>query len=58
MDTKKNELIGQYKNGGRGWMPTGEPVKVKTHDFLDRQGPGKAIRTGSTTSPRPPPAPD
>ncbi|MGX1115690.1 hypothetical protein RKD37_001053 [Streptomyces ambofaciens] len=46
MDTKKNELIGQYKNGGRGWMPTGEPVKVKTHDFLDRQGSAKAIPYG------------
>ncbi|MGA5807410.1 ISAzo13 family transposase [Streptomyces cellulosae] len=46
VDTKKKELIGQYKNGGREWMPTGEPVKVKTHDFLDRQGPGKAIPYG------------
>src|SRR4051812_4486021 len=42
VDTKKKELVGQYKNGGREWLPKGEPAKVKTHDFLDRQGPGKA----------------
>ncbi|MDQ1005731.1 hypothetical protein QFZ82_000215 [Streptomyces sp. V4I23] len=46
VDTKKKELVGEYKNGGREWMPAGEPVKVKTHDFLDRQGPGKAIPYG------------
>lgn len=46
VDTKKKELVGQYKNGGREWAPTGEPVQVKTHDFLDRQGPGKAIPYG------------
>ncbi|WP_438289645.1 ISAzo13 family transposase [Streptomyces sp. HUAS TT7] len=46
VDTKKKELVGQYKNGGREWMPADEPVQVKTHDFLDRQGPGKAIPYG------------
>ncbi|MEV7952832.1 ISAzo13 family transposase [Streptomyces sp. NPDC088141] len=46
VDTKKKELVGQYKNAGREWQPAGEPVKVKTHDFLDRQGPGKAIPYG------------
>lgn len=46
VDTKKKELVGQYKNGGREWAPTGGPVQVKTHDFLDRQGPGKAIPYG------------
>ncbi|MFF5011405.1 ISAzo13 family transposase, partial [Streptomyces phaeochromogenes] len=46
VDTKKKELVGDYKNAGRKWRPTGEPVLVKTHDFLDRQGPGKAIPYG------------
>ncbi|WP_327242291.1 ISAzo13 family transposase [Streptomyces sp. NBC_01320] len=46
VDSKKKELVGQYKNAGREWQPGGEPVKVKTHDFLDREGPGKAIPYG------------
>lgn len=52
VDTKKKELVGDYKNAGRRWRSAREPVQVRTHDFLDRQGPGKAIRMGSTTSPR------
>jgi hypothetical protein len=35
-----------YKNAGHQWRPAHEPVLVKTHDFLDRQGPGKAIPYG------------
>ncbi|GHG83674.1 ISAzo13 family transposase [Streptomyces griseocarneus] len=46
VDTKKKELVGDYKNNGRQWRPAGEPAKVKTHDFLDRQGSGKAIPYG------------
>jgi len=46
VDTKKKELVGEYKNGGREWGPAGRPVQVKTHDFLDRQGQGKAIPYG------------
>lgn len=46
VDSKKKELVGQYKNAGRAWQPTGDPVQVKTHDFLDREGPGKAIPYG------------
>jgi transposase len=46
VDSKKKELVGQYKNAGREWQPTGDPVRVKTHDFLDREGPGKAIPYG------------
>ncbi|WP_331758488.1 ISAzo13 family transposase [Streptomyces anulatus] len=46
VDTKKKELVGQYKNGGREWRPKGLPTQVRTHDFLDRQGPGKAIPYG------------
>ncbi|MFE4518052.1 ISAzo13 family transposase [Kitasatospora sp. NPDC056783] len=46
VDAKKKELVGEYKNAGRDWRPEGEPAQVKTHDFLDRQGPGKAIPYG------------
>ena len=45
VDTKKKELVGQYKNGGREWRPTGEPEPVKVHDFpIDQLG--KAIPYG------------
>jgi len=35
VDTKKKELVGDYKNNGREWSPAGEPVPVKVHDFID-----------------------
>ncbi|SCC93421.1 conserved hypothetical protein [Thiomonas sp. X19] len=35
VDTKKKELVGPYKNNGREWHPSGEPVQVKVHDFVD-----------------------
>ena len=36
VDTKKKELVGQFRNGGREWQPTGKPEKVKVHDFIDK----------------------
>lgn len=45
VDTKKKELVGQYRNGGREWQPKGKPEKVKVHDFIDK-GLGKAIPYG------------
>ena len=45
MDTKKKELVGNYKNAGRGWHLAGEPTAVHTHDFPDAD-PGKAIPYG------------
>jgi len=45
VDTKKKELIGNYKNGGREIAPTGRPILVNTHDFMDREL-GKAIPYG------------
>jgi hypothetical protein len=33
IDCKKKELLGDYKNGGREWEPTGHPVQVQGHDF-------------------------
>jgi hypothetical protein len=37
VDTKKKELVGAYKNAGQEWLPGGEPVKVKVHDFIDKE---------------------
>ncbi|EQD52911.1 Transposase, Rhodopirellula-type, partial [mine drainage metagenome] len=45
MDTKKKELVGDFKNGGREWRPRGEPEPVRVHDFLLPQK-GKAIPYG------------
>ena len=45
VDTKKKELVGPYRNGGREWQPKGEPEEVKVHDFIDK-GAGKAIPYG------------
>ena len=47
VDTKKKELIGDFKNGGRAWRPTGMPDRVRVHDFLiAAPGHGKAIPYG------------
>jgi hypothetical protein len=45
VDTKKKELVGNYKNAGREWQPKGEPVEVDVHDFPD-PAVGKAIPYG------------
>jgi Rhodopirellula transposase DDE domain len=45
VDTKKKELVGDFKNAGREWRPQGEPDKVRVHDFLDKEL-GKAIPYG------------
>jgi hypothetical protein len=42
VDTKKKELVGEFKNTGREWRPAGEPAAVSTHDFPDAEL-GKAI---------------
>jgi hypothetical protein len=34
-DTKKEELVGPYKNNGAEWRPAGTPERVKVHDFID-----------------------
>jgi transposase len=33
--SKKKELVGSFKNGGREWRPKGNPAKVNVHDFPD-----------------------
>jgi transposase len=45
VDTKKKELIGDFKNGGREWRPKGKPRRVRVHDFLLPEK-GKAIPYG------------
>lgn len=45
VDTKKKELVGEYKNLGEEWQLKGSPVKVKVHDFPDKNL-GKAIPYG------------
>jgi transposase len=45
VDTKKKELIGNYKNAGKEWQPKGTPIEVNGHDFPDKEL-GKAIPYG------------
>ncbi len=45
VDTKKKELVGDFKNHGREWRPGGDPENVRVHDFLDKKL-GKAIPYG------------
>lgn len=45
IDTKKKELVGEFRNPGQEWERAGEPVEVKVHDFPDK-GVGKAIPYG------------
>jgi len=45
VDTKKKELVGDYKNPGQEWQPQGEPEEVRVHDFPDKEL-GKAIPYG------------
>lgn len=45
VDTKKKELIGEYKNAGSDYQPQGRPLDVNVHDFIDKDL-GKAIPYG------------
>jgi Rhodopirellula transposase DDE domain len=45
VDTKKKELIGNYRNGGSDWRPKGDPHRVKVHDFEDKEL-GKVVPYG------------
>jgi hypothetical protein len=45
VDTKKKELVGEFKNAGQEWERQGEPTKVNVHDFPDKKL-GKAIPYG------------
>jgi len=37
VDTKKKELVGNYRDAGSEWLPKGDPRCVKVHDFADKQ---------------------
>jgi hypothetical protein len=45
VDTKKKEMIGNFKNAGTEWRPKGNPIEVEDHDFLKKEL-GKAIPYG------------
>lgn len=45
VDTKKKELVGDFKNAGKTWRPKGQSEEVRVHDFLDKKL-GKAIPYG------------
>jgi len=45
VDSKKKELVGDFKNGGREWQRKGKPEPVRTHDFEDKEK-GKATPHG------------
>ena len=45
VDTKKKELVGDFKNAGREWRPQGDPEEVRVHDFLIREL-GRAVPYG------------
>jgi hypothetical protein len=45
VDTKKKELVGNFKNAGKDWQPQGEPELVDVHDFPN-DAVGKAIPYG------------
>jgi len=45
VDTKKKELVGDFKNAGTQWRPKGDPEAVRVHDFKDKEL-GKAIPYG------------
>lgn len=45
VDTKKKELIGNYRNNGKTWEPAKDPVQVNVHDFPDKDK-GKAVPYG------------
>jgi hypothetical protein len=37
VDTKKKELVGNFKNGGTDYRPKGDPRRVNVHDFEDKK---------------------
>ena len=45
VDTKKKELVGNFKNGGSDYRPKGQPTRVNVHDFEDKEL-GKVVPYG------------
>ena len=46
VDTKKKDLVGEFKNAGQEWQPKGEPEKVNVHDFPGRRSRPDAVFHG------------
>ena len=46
IDTKKKELVGNFKNSGQEWRRKGEPRQVNVHDFAEKGERNKAIPYG------------
>lgn len=46
VDTKKKELVGNFKNSGQEWLPIGNSTKVNVHDFVSGENQVKAIPYG------------
>ena len=44
VDTKKKELVGDFKNAGREWRKQGDPEEVRVHDFLTKELGRRALR--------------
>jgi hypothetical protein len=44
VDTKKKELVGNYRNAGQEWLPQGKPTEVNVYDFIGELG--KAVPYG------------
>ena len=44
VDAKKTEVIGNYKNSGREWIPKAEGITVNVHDFGDKDESGTKIK--------------
>ncbi len=53
VDTKKKELVGDFKNAGRQWRPKGQRAPGRVHDVPFRSA-ARPFPTGSTTSPATP----
>jgi Rhodopirellula transposase DDE domain len=51
VDTKKKELIGNYKNGGTDYRPKGDPRRVKVHDFEDKEPARSCLMACTTLAP-------
>ena len=45
VDTKKKELVGEFRNNGREYRPHGHPEEVRVHDFLIKEL-GRAVPYG------------
>ena len=46
VDTKKKELVGEFKNAGRTWRPAKTPQRARVHDFVDPDPHGREGHSG------------